>query len=123
MYSLNGTEILHKNLLIDNNLASENAVLYIFDSSFKELLDSESFSFSRNLGSLLAFNSNISLSSVMLHLLITKHQNLMLVQVIFTKEVQSLFFRAMHSLTENAALNTTMLTMVDQYIPQRAKFM
>ena len=63
VYSLNGTEILHKNLLIDNNLASENAVLYIFDSSFKELHDSESFSFSRNLGSLLAFNSNITFIS------------------------------------------------------------
>ena len=63
VFAVIGSKIHHSNLLIDKNLASELAVLYIFDSELKELHDSETFTFSRNLGSLLAFNSNVTFAS------------------------------------------------------------
>ncbi len=57
-----GSKIHHSNLLIDMNLA-EYSVLYIFDSEFKEQHDSKNFTFSSNLGSLLAFSSNVTFVS------------------------------------------------------------
>ena len=63
VYAIRGSKIYHRNLLIDTNLASDLAILYIFDSELKELHDSENFTFSRNLGSLFAFNSNVTFAS------------------------------------------------------------
>ena len=51
---------LHSSLLFDNNLADRSAVIYLSDSEFTGQ-GSENFTFSNNLGSLVAFNSNVTL--------------------------------------------------------------
>ena len=59
IYALFST-IQHNNyLLIENNLANEHAVIYLSDSEYRGYY-SENFTFSGNLGSLVAFNSNIT---------------------------------------------------------------
>ena len=63
IFAIDGSKIYYKNLLIDNNSANEYGVLYILDSEFQEYPDSENFAFSNNLGSLVAFNSNITFVS------------------------------------------------------------
>jgi predicted outer membrane repeat protein len=50
---------IHSFLLIDNNMADRNGVIYLFDSEFI-VDDSANATFSNNLGSLVAFNSNIT---------------------------------------------------------------
>ena len=60
IYSLGGSKIQHHNyLLIDNNWADTYAVIYLSDSDFIGHV-SENVTFSNNLGSLVAFNSNIT---------------------------------------------------------------
>ena len=60
IYSLGGSKIQHHNyLLIDNNWANRYAVIYLSDSDFIGHV-SETVTFSNNLGSLVAFNSNIT---------------------------------------------------------------
>ena len=60
IYSLGGSKIQHHNyLLIDNNWADRYAVIYLSDSDFIGHV-SENVKFSNNLGSLVAFNSNIT---------------------------------------------------------------
>ena len=50
---------IHSFLLVDNNKADRYAVIYLFDSEFIRD-DSGNATFSNNLGSLVAFNSNIT---------------------------------------------------------------
>ena len=52
----------HKHLLIDNNMADRYAVIYLFDSEFIGHDSENVITFSNNLGSLVAFNSNITLN-------------------------------------------------------------
>ena len=60
IYSSGGSKIQHHNyLLIDNNWANRYAVIYLSDSDFIGHV-SENVTFSNNLGSLVAFNSNIT---------------------------------------------------------------
>ena len=59
IYALLYSIIKHSNyLLIENNSASKHAVIYLSDSELRGY-DSENFTFLGNLGSLVAFNSNI----------------------------------------------------------------
>ena len=60
IYSLGGSKIQHHNyLLIDNNWANRYAVICLSDSDFIGHV-SDNVTFSNNLGSLVAFNSNIT---------------------------------------------------------------
>ena len=52
----------HKHLLIDNNMADRYVVIYLFDSEFIGHDSENVITFSNNLGSLVAFNSNITLN-------------------------------------------------------------
>ena len=52
----------HKHLLIDNNMADRYAVIYLSDSEFIGHDSENVITFSNNLGSLVAFNSNITLN-------------------------------------------------------------
>ena len=52
----------HNSLLIDSNLADRYAVVYLSDSEFVEYDTENVIMFSNNLGSLVAFNSNITLN-------------------------------------------------------------
>ena len=52
----------HKHLLIENNMADRYAVIYLFDSEFIGHDSENVITFSNNLGSLVAFNSNITLN-------------------------------------------------------------
>ena len=67
IYATNGSIIHHHNyLIIDKNLANMYAVIYLSNAEFKEQHNSKYFIFSNNLGSLVAFNSNITfISNVM----------------------------------------------------------
>ena len=61
-YAVLYTEIhYHDYLLIDNNSADDYAVIYLYDSELKGC-DSGNVIFSNNMGSLVAFNSNITFS-------------------------------------------------------------
>ena len=51
----------HNHLLIENNMADRYAVIYLFDSEFIGHDSENVITFSNNLGSLVAFNSNITL--------------------------------------------------------------
>ena len=63
IYATTYTIVLYcSDILIDNNLANNNSVIYLFDSEFKGC-DSGNVTISNNLGSLTAFNSNISIKS------------------------------------------------------------
>ena len=61
-YAMDNSKILynHSYLLIDNNLAKRYAVIYLSDSEFIEHDSNSVITFSNNLGSLVAFNSNIT---------------------------------------------------------------
>ena len=64
IYATSSSKIqCHKHILIDNNLASRHAVIFLQSSEFKEGNDSENFIFSSNLGSIMAYNSNITFLS------------------------------------------------------------
>ena len=52
----------HKHLLINDNMADRYAVIYLFDSEFIGHDSENVITFSNNLGSLVAFNSNITLN-------------------------------------------------------------
>ena len=52
----------HSHLLIDNNSVDSFAVIYLFDSQFRVNDSMTNFTFSNNLGSFMAFNSNITFS-------------------------------------------------------------
>jgi predicted outer membrane repeat protein len=59
IYALFSTIKRSSYLLIENNFANKHAVIYLSDSEYRGY-DSENFTFSGNLGSLVAFNSNIT---------------------------------------------------------------
>ena len=62
IYATDSSKIyLHNYLLIESNLAGRYAVIYLFDSELRGR-DSANVTFSSNLGSLVAFNSNITFS-------------------------------------------------------------
>ena len=63
IFAIYGSKIHYKNLLVDNNSANEYGILYILDSEFKGYHNSKNFVFSNNLGSLVAFNSNVTFVS------------------------------------------------------------
>ena len=63
IYATNNSKIYHNHLIIDDNMSNRYAVIYLHNSEFKEMHDSKKFIFSRNLGSLMAFNSNITFIS------------------------------------------------------------
>ena len=52
----------HSHLLINNNSVDSFAVIYLFDSQFRVNDSMTNFTFSTNLGSFMAFNSNITFS-------------------------------------------------------------
>ena len=56
----------HNHLLINNNMADRYAVIYLFDSEFIGHDSENVITFSNNLGSLVAFNSNITLNGYVL---------------------------------------------------------
>ena len=62
IYAEAGTKVQYCNyLLIDNNSANDNSVIYLSNSEFTGC-DSGNVTISNNLGSLMAFNSNINIS-------------------------------------------------------------
>ena len=62
IYALGGTKLQYCiYLLIDNNSANDNSVIYLFDSEFTGC-DSGNVTISNNLGSLVAFNSIVTFS-------------------------------------------------------------
>ena len=62
IYARSGSKIQHNHsyLLMDDNLADRYAVIYLFDSEFVGYDSENEFTISNNLGSLVAFNSNIT---------------------------------------------------------------
>ena len=65
---------IHSLLLIDNNKADRYAIIYLSDSEFIGI-DSGNATFSKNLGSLVAFNSNITFNGYITFVNNTSSQN------------------------------------------------
>ena len=73
IYAIDNSKIQHHSyLLIDNNSANRYAVIYLSDSELRGN-NSANVTFSRNLGSLVAFNSNITFN-FMIHAIFVNNQ-------------------------------------------------
>ena len=111
----------HSYFLIDNNIADGYAVIYLSDSEFiGDDSGNATVTFSSNLGSLVAFNSNITFNG---YATFVNNQPSQTVSGDFQEGGAITHSRATYFLMENAILNTTMLKMVEQYIPLRANSM
>ena len=111
----------HSYLLIDDNMADRYAVVYLSDSEFVANDSENGVAFSNNLGSLVAFNSNITFTGYATFVNNRPPQTA-------SGDIQeggaiTLLQSNVFFFIEYAILNTTMLKMVEQYILLRANSM